>query len=141
VFVLLDAHRPWRHAKVTARRTACDFAECLRDLVDTHYPDCTRIQVVLDNLSTHTPAALYEAFAPAEARRVLRRLEFHFLPKHASWLNMVEIEIGVLIAQCLARRIPDMATLMKEVEAWARRGMPLAPTCSGCLASSRHAPN
>jgi transposase len=120
VFLLLDAHRPWRHAKVTARRTACDFAECLRDLVDTHYPDCARIQVVLDNLSTHTPAALYEAFAPAEARRVLRRLEFHYLPKHASWLNMVEIEIGVLVAQCLARRIPDMETLTREVEAWAQ---------------------
>jgi transposase len=120
VFLFLDAHRPWRHAKVTTRRTACDFAECLRDLVDTHYPDCARIQVVLDNLSTHTPAALYEAFAPAEARRILRRLEFHFLPKHASWLNMVEIEIGVLVAQCLARRIPDLATLTTEVEAWAQ---------------------
>lgn len=120
VFVLLDAHRPWRHAKVTARRTACDFAECVRDLVDTHYPDCTRIQLVLDNLSTHTPAALYEAFAPIEARRILRRVEFHFLPKHASWLNMVEIEIGVLVAQCLARRIPDMVTLTREVEAWAQ---------------------
>ena len=120
VFLLLDAHRPWRSAKVTARRTAVDFAECLRDLVDTHYPDCPRIQIVLDNLSTHTPAALYEAFAPAEARRILRRLEFHFLPKHASWLNMVEIEIGVLVAQCLARRIPDLVTLTTEVEAWAQ---------------------
>lgn len=120
VFLLLDAHRPWRHATVTERRTACDFAECLRDLVETHYPDCTRIHVVLDNLSTHTPAALYEAFAPTDARRILRRLAFHYLPKHASWLNMVEIEIGVLVAQCLARRIPDIATLTTEVEAWAQ---------------------
>jgi len=120
VFVGVDAHRPWRHAKVTARRTAVDFAEWMRDLVDTHYGAYGRIQVVLDNLSTHTPAALYDAFAPEEARRLLRRLEFHFVPKHASWLNMVEIEIGVLAAQCLDRRIPDLSTLTSEVDAWTR---------------------
>ena len=120
VFLCLDAHRPWRHAKVTERRAAVDFAECVRDLVDLHYPACARIQLVLDNLSTHTPAALYEAFAPDEARRILRRLEWHFVPKHASWLNMVEIEIGVLAAQCLDRRIPDLGTLTREVEAWTR---------------------
>jgi transposase len=118
VFMAVDAHRPWRHAKVTARRTAVDFAEWLRDLADIHYAHTERIQVVLDNLSTHTPAALYEAFAPAEARRLLRRLEFHFVPKHASWLNMVEIEIGILAAQCLDRRIPDVDTLASEVHAW-----------------------
>jgi DDE superfamily endonuclease len=120
VFVAVDAHRPWRQATVTARRTALDFAEWMRDLVDTHYAAFDRIQVVLDNLSTHTPAAFYEAFAPEEARRVLRKLEFHFVPKHASWLNMVEIEIGVLASQCLDRRIPDLATLTSEVEAWTR---------------------
>jgi hypothetical protein len=118
VFLAVDAHRPWRGAKVTARRTAVDFATWIRDLVDGPYAACDRIQVVLDNLSTHTPAAFYEAFAPAEARRVLRKLEFHYVPKHASWLNMVEIEIGVLASQCLARRIPNLVTLTTEVDAW-----------------------
>ena len=108
LFVFLDAHRPWRKVKVTDRRTAADFAECMRDLVDVHYPDAERIRVVLDNLSTHTPGALYEAFPPHEARRILRRLEFHYTPKHASWLNMVEIEIGVLRGQCLDRRIDNL---------------------------------
>lgn len=118
VFMAVDAHRSWRAAKVTERRTAVDFAEWMRDLVDGPYAGYERIQVVLDNLSTHTSAAFYEAFAPAEARRVLRKLEFHYVPKHASWLNMVEIEIGVLAGQCLARRIPDLSTLTTEVHAW-----------------------
>jgi transposase len=118
LFVFLDAHRPWRHVQVTARRTARDFAEGMRDLVDTHYPKARRIRVVLDNLSTHTPAALYQAFPPAEARRLLRVLEFHYTPKHASWLNMVEIEIGVLVRQCLARRLGDVTTLERETAAW-----------------------
>lgn len=121
VFLFVDVNRPWRHAKVTDRRTASDFAECMRDLVDQHYPSAERIRVVLDNLSTHKPASLYEAFAPDEARRILRRLEFHYTPKHASWLNMVEIEIGVMVAQCLDRRIPDRATLISEVTQWERR--------------------
>lgn len=120
IFVALDAHAPRRYTKVTARRTAVDFAEWLRDLVDVHYAGTERLRLVLDNLSTHTPAALYEAFPAAEARRLLRRLEFHYVPKHASWLNMVEIEIGILSAQCLDRRIPDMATLDQEVDAWTR---------------------
>ena len=121
VFVFVDAHRGWRHAKVTDRRAAGDFAACMRDLVDTHYPKAERIRVVMDNLSTHTPAALYETFDPAEARRILRRLEFHYTPKHASWLNMVEIEIGVMVAQCLDRRIPTKEKLISEVKAWERR--------------------
>ena len=121
IFVFVDAHRPWRHAKVTDRRTAGDFAECMRDLVDVHYPKAGRIRVVMDNLSTHTPAAVYETFEPAEARRILRRLEFHYTPKHASWLNMVEIEIGVMVSQCLDRRIPTKAKLVGEVRAWERR--------------------
>jgi hypothetical protein len=121
VSMFVDAHRPWRHAKVTDRRSCSDFAECMRDLVDTHYPKADRIRVVLDNLSTHTPTALYETFEPAEARRILRRLEFHFTPKHASWLNMVEIEIGVMVSQCLDRRIPTKAMLVAEVKAWERR--------------------
>jgi transposase len=121
VFMLVDVHRPWRHAKVTDRRTCVDFAACMRELVDDHYPEADRIRVVLDNLSTHAPAALYQAFAPAEARRVLSRLEFHFTPKHASWLNMVEIEIGVMVRQCLDRRIPGKATLVTEIAAWEHR--------------------
>ena len=121
VFMFVDAHRPWRHAKVTDHRGNRDFAECMRDLVDEHFPSADCIRVVLDNLSTHKPAALYEAFAPEEARRILRRLEFHYTPKHASWLNMVEIEIGVMVAQCLDRRIPDKASLVSEVAHWERR--------------------
>jgi transposase len=121
VFMFVDAHGPWRHAKVTDKRANRDFAECMRDLVDQHYPSADCIRVVLDNLSTHKPASLYEAFAPDEARRILRRLEFHYTPKHASWLNMVEIEIGVMVAQCLDRRIPDKATLISEVARWERR--------------------
>ena len=90
----------------------------MRELVDVHYPDAACIRVVQDNLSTHSAGALYEAFAPAEARRILRRLEFHYTPKHASWLNMVEIEIGVLKGQCLDRRIESCHRLMAEIDAW-----------------------
>jgi transposase len=118
VFMFVDVNRPWRHAKVTDHRTCVDFAECMRDLVDEHYPEAERIRVVLDNLSVHSAAALYQAFDPVEARRILSRLEFHFTPKHASWLNMVEIEIGVMVKQCLDRRIPDKATLITEIAAW-----------------------
>jgi transposase len=121
VFMMMDVHRPWRHAKVTQQRTAVDFAECMRDLVDRYYPKAELVRVVLDNLSTHTAASLYEAFPPEEARRVLRRIEFHYTPKHASWLNMVEIEIGVMVGQCLDRRIPDKKTLVDEVAHWERR--------------------
>lgn len=121
VFMFIDVNRPWRHAKVTDQRTALDFADCMKDLVDVHYPQAQRIRVVLDNLSTHSPGALYERFTPAEARRILDRLEFHHTPKHASWLNMVEIEIGVMVSQCLDRRIPDKATLVSEVASWERR--------------------
>src|SRR6202051_5424136 len=99
LFVFLDAHRPWRKVKVTDHRAAEDYAHCMRDLVDIYYPDAPVIRVVLDNLSTHSAGALYDAFPAPEARRVLKRLEFHHTPKHASWLNMVEIEIGVLRSQ------------------------------------------
>src|ERR1700755_239370 len=105
LFVTFDPHRGWRNVKITDRRAAVDYAHCMRDLVDVHYPDAACIRVVQDNLSIHKPGALYEAFAPAEARRILRRLEFHYTPKHASWLNMVEI--GVLQGQRLGRRIDD----------------------------------
>jgi transposase len=118
LFVFVDRHAKWRHVKVTERKTNADFAECMRDLVDVHYPAATLIRVVLDNLSTHRAAALYQAFPPAEARRILRRIEFHHTPKHASWLDMAEIEIGCLNKQCLDRRIGDMETLRAEVAAW-----------------------
>ena len=121
LFVFLDVHRPWRHVKVTGQRTAQDFAKCMRDLVDEHYPDADLIRVVLDNLSTHTVGSLYETFEPQEARRIAEKLEFHFVPKHASWLNMVEIEIGVLRSQCLDRRISDQKKLNREVAAWERQ--------------------
>src|SRR3954462_1718204 len=120
LFVVLDAHRPWRKVNVTDRRTAKDFAVCMRELVDVDFPQAKRIRVVMDNLSTHTPGALYEAFPAAEAHRLLERLEFHFTPKHASWLNMVEIEIGVLKGQCLDRRINNQEDLEREIAAWQR---------------------
>jgi len=120
VFVAVDAHRPKRYTKVTERRTSRDFAEWIRDLVDGPYAAYARIQIVLDNLSTHSTAAFYETFPAVEARRILRRLDFHYVPKHASWLNMVEIEIGILVKQCLDRRIPDRGTMTREVETWTR---------------------
>src|SRR6202047_1797457 len=121
LFIFLDAHRPWRTVKVTDRRTAEDFAICMGELSDVHFPEADRIRVVLDNLSTHSSGALYQAFPPCEARRVLRRLEFHYVPKHASWLNMVEIEIGVLRGQCLDRRIATQERLVSEIAAWERQ--------------------
>jgi transposase len=121
LFLHLDVHAGWRHVDATESRSAKDFAHQMRALVDVHYPDALVVRVVLDNLSTHTPGALYEAFPPEEARRVLRRLEFHYTPKHASWLNMVEIEIGILNRQCLERRIPDLKTLRREVARWQKR--------------------
>ena len=121
LFIFLDVHRPWRKVKVTERRSAEDYAHCMREVVDVHCPDAERIRVVQDNLSTHSAGALYQAFPPAEARRILRRLEFHFTPKHASWLNMVEIEIGVLRGQCLDRRIDSKEQLEAEIAAWERQ--------------------
>jgi transposase len=117
-----------RHLEVSTRRTKQDFALFMRRLVDKHYPDAHKVRVVLDNLNTHTPAALYESFEPAEARRIVSKLEFHYTPEHASWLNQVEIEFSVLARECLGgRRIPDEETLGREVGAWERerneRGM------------------
>jgi hypothetical protein len=107
-----------RAMAVTARRTAIDFAHAIRDLVDGQFPDAEQIVLVLDNLNTHTPAALYRAFPPAEAWRLLEKLEWHYTPTHGSWLNMAELEWSVLSRQCLARRIPDQAILAQEVAAW-----------------------
>lgn len=108
----------WRHVTVSDRRTRIDWAHCIQDLVDVQYPEAEVIVLVQDNLNTHTPASLYEAFPPAEAKRLADKLEIHYTPKHGSWLNMAEIELSVLAGQCLDRRLPDRATLEREVASW-----------------------
>jgi DDE superfamily endonuclease len=118
LFLACEPLRGWRHVAVTARRTAVDWAHFIRDLVDVQYPQAERIVLVLDNLNTHRPASLYEAFAPAEARRLLARLEIHYTPKHGSWLDMAEIELSVLAQQCLDRRLATREELAHEVAAW-----------------------
>jgi transposase len=121
LFVFFDRHRGWRKVKVSDQRAAGDFAQCMRDLVDIHYPGAECIRVVLDNLSTHSAGSLYETFSAPQAHRILDKIEFHFTPKHASWLNMVEIEIGVLRTQCLDRRIDNRDRLVSEIAAWERQ--------------------
>lgn len=118
LFLLFQPLRGWRHVEVTEHRTSRDFAHQMKALVDRHFPAAEEIRVVLDNLSTDTPWALYEAFEPAEARRLVRKLDFHHTPKHASWLNMAEIELSVLTRQCLDRRIPDRQTLCRHIAPW-----------------------
>lgn len=118
LFMFCEPLTGWRHVAVTDRRTKKDWAACIRDLVDGYYPQAQKIRLVLDNLNTHTGASLYEAFAPEEARRLLERLEFHYTPKHARWLNMAEIEIGIMNRQCLDRRIDDVNVMRREVAAW-----------------------
>jgi hypothetical protein len=118
LFLACEPLRGWRHLAVTARRTAVDWAHFIRDVVDLYDPDAERIVLVLDNLNTHGPASLYTAFAPAEARRLLARLEIHYTPKHGSWLDMAEIELSVLARQCLDRRIASQEELAHEVAAW-----------------------
>jgi transposase len=118
LFIVSEPLAGWRHISVTERRTKIDWAHCIKELVDLHYPKAERIVLVMDNLNTHTPAALYEAFTPLEARRIASKLEIHYTPKHGSWLNMAEIELSVLARQCLDRRIPDRESLAGEVGAW-----------------------
>ena len=118
LFVFFRPFAGWLHVQVTEQRTKIDFAHCMRYPVDEPLPEVDKIIVVLDNLNTHTPASLYEAFRPAEAKRISDRFELHHTPKHGSWLNIVEIEIGVLSEQCLDRRIPDSDTLQSEIAAW-----------------------
>ena len=108
----------WRHVQVTDRHAAVDYARVLKELSDTHFPDASKIVLVQDNLSTHKPASLYEAFPAAQARRLVERFEWHYTPKHGSWLDMAESELSVLARQCLDRRIPDKQTLSEEVAAW-----------------------
>ena len=118
VFMLFAPLEGWRHVEVTERRTAIDYAKILRDLADIHFPKAEKIVLVQDNLNTHAPASLYEAFEPAEARRIIERFEWHYTPKHGSWLNLAESELGILSSQCLDRRIPDKQTLIDEIAAW-----------------------
>lgn len=118
LFLFCEPLRGWRRATVTNRRTKLDWAEQVQQLVDIDYPEAERIVLVMDNLNTHTPAALYERFPPAEARRLASKLELHYTPKHGSWRNMAEIELSVLSRQCLDRRVPDRVFLEHEVAAW-----------------------
>jgi hypothetical protein len=118
LFMMFAPLEGWRHVKVTDRHAAVDFAQVLKELSDTHFPEARKIALVQDNLSTHKPASLYEAFPAAEARRLVERFEWHYTPKHGSWLNMAESELGVLSSQCLDRRIPDKQALIEEVAAW-----------------------
>lgn len=118
LFLVFQPLTGWRQVTVTERRTHKDFAQQMKILVDELFPEAEVIRVVLDNLNTHTPAALYQAFPPEEARRLMRKLDFHYTPKHGSWLNMAEIEFSILARQCLHRRLPDLDSVRREVEAW-----------------------
>jgi hypothetical protein len=118
LFLAVEPLRGWRTARVTVRRTAQDFAEQLRLLVEEDYPDAEQIVLVTDNLNTHRPACLYERFPPEQARRIARKIEWHYTPEHGSWLNIAECELSVLARQCLNRRIEDQETLIREVRAW-----------------------
>ncbi len=118
LFMLFAPLEGWRHIKVIKRRTAIDYAHVLKDLADTHFAGAGKIILVQDNLNTHCPASLYQAFEPSEARRLVERFEWHFTPKHGSWLNMAETELSVLTSQCLDRRISDKALLETESAAW-----------------------
>lgn len=129
MFMLYAPLEGWRHVKVTQRRTALDFAHVIKDLVDVHFPQAQRIVLVMDNLNTHTAASLYEAFPPAEARRLAAKLEIHYTPKHGSWLDMAELELSILARQCLAERMDSQAYLAQQVAAWeARRNASRART-------------
>ena len=120
LFMMFAPLEGWRHVKVTDRHAAVDYGQVLKELSDVHFPSAEKIVLVQDNLSTHTTASLYAAFPAEEARRLAKRFEWHYTPKHGSWLNMAEIELSALKGQCLDRRIPDMATMQAEVAAWER---------------------
>jgi hypothetical protein len=120
LFMAFEPLAGWRHVEVTERKTSVDFARLLRKISDECYPNAKQLVLVCDNLSTHTPAALYEAFEPAEARRLAERFEWHYTPKHGSWLDVAEMELSILARQCLDRRIPDVPTLRREVDQWER---------------------
>jgi hypothetical protein len=119
--LMCEPLRGWRHVKVSERRTRRDYAQCVRELVDMHYPKAKQIRLVQDNLNTHDGASLYEAFPPAEARRILDKIDFHYTPKHGSWLNMAETEINIMNSQCLNRRLDNQPLLAAEVAAWEQK--------------------
>ncbi len=121
LFAYFQPLNGWRHIEITQRRTKHDFAKQMKNLVDIYHRDADVIRLVVDNLNIHTPAALYEVFKPQEARLIVQKLEFHYTPKHASWLNQVEIELSVLSRQCLERRILDIQTLSSEVATWEKQ--------------------
>jgi hypothetical protein len=121
VFLVVEPLRGWRAVTVSEQRTRLDFAACVKELVDVHYPSAERIVLVLDQLNTHSPASLYLAFPPAEAKRLADKLEIHHTPKHGSWLNMAELELSALQRQCLRQRMPDRDAMAREVTAWADR--------------------
>ncbi len=124
LFMIFAPLQGFRHVEVTDKRTSIDFAHICRDLVDIHFRDAQKITLVCDNLNTHKSASLYKAFPADEARRIAEKIQFHYTPKHGSWLNMAEIELSVLSRQCLCRRIPDQKTLKCEVQAWQNRRNP-----------------
>jgi hypothetical protein len=128
VFLVTEPLRGWRQVRVSERRTRLDWAACIQALVDVHYPDAERIVLVLDQLNTHSPASLYEAFAPAEAKRLADKLEIHYTPTHGSWLNMAEIELSVLARQCLNQRLGNRTTIEREVAAWTAARNDIATT-------------
>ncbi len=121
MFMFFEPLTGWRHVEVPNQRTSIDYAQQMKYLVDERYPNAKKIRIVMDFLNTHTGASLYKAFSPAQARRILDKLEFHYTPKHGSWLNMAEIELSVLTRQCLDRRIPEKDVLKEEVSAWQQR--------------------
>jgi hypothetical protein len=128
LFLVTEPLRGWRQVRVSEQRTRIDWAHCVKDLVDVHYPTAEQIVLVMDQLNTHSPASLYQVFPPAEAKRLAAKLEIHYTPKHGSWLNMAEIELSVLSRQCLTRRLGDRATMEREVAAWATTRNSTAPT-------------
>jgi hypothetical protein len=118
VFLVSEPLRGWRQVRLSDRRTRIDWAHCVQELLDVHYPQAERLVLVMDQLNTHSPASLYEAFAPGEAKRLADKLEIHYTPKHGSWLNMAEIELSILARQCLNRRLDDRAMMAREIAAW-----------------------
>ena len=121
LFMMCEPLRGWRHVKVTDRRTRRDYAECIKELADLHYPEAEKIVLVQDNLNTHSGGSLYERFPPQEARRLLDRIEWHYTPKHGSWVNMAETEIGIVNGQCLDRRLDSQSKVVSEVAAWEKK--------------------
>lgn len=137
LFMICAPFMGWRKVKATQRRTKIEFAHCMKELVDVDFPDAAVIRIVLDNLNTHNPSSLYEAFEPEEARRIARKLEFHYTPKHASWLNIAEIEISVLSRQCLKQRIGSLQDLSAIVQAWTQRRNAQQATINWCFDLSK----